>query len=181
MMQVNNFTFHPTGMDGLILIEPAVFKDERGSFMEVWHSGHFARAGITAEFVQDNESFSKQGVLRGLHFQRQHPQAKLVRVVSGEIYDVAVDLRPESATFQKWYGAVLSRENRKQLFIPAGFAHGFLVLSETALVQYKCSALYDPADEMGICWDDPKLSIQWPLQRIRELVLSPKDAAWPYL
>lgn len=180
-MQVNNFIFNQTSLAGLMLIEPAVFKDERGSFMELYHRGSFTAAGIDVSFVQDNESWSKQGVLRGLHYQQQHPQVKLVRAASGEIYDVAVDLRPESTTFRQWYGVILSSENRKQLFVPTGFAHGFLVLSETAVVQYKCSALYEPADEKGIRWDDPQLGIDWPLHRVSKLRLSSKDAGWPYL
>ena len=167
-----------TSLDGLLIIEPLVFEDERGYFLETHHHRRFQTAGIDCTFVQDNLSFSRKGILRGLHFQKTQPQAKLVQAVTGRIFDVAVDLRPGSATFGKWSGAILSEENKRQLFIPQGFAHGFCVLSEGAHVAYKCSDYYNPDDEGGILWSDPDIAIEWPL---KDPTLSEKDRQFAYL
>lgn len=178
-----------TGISGLWVIEPTVFEDARGYFMETFAERDFAEMGIKCKFVQDNQSASTKGVLRGLHFQKTHPQAKLVRVVSGKVWDVAVDLRPESATFGKYYGVELSAENKRQFFIPRGFAHGFVVLSETAEFVYKCDDFYTPGDEGGIIWNDAEIGINWPVDGIyhddgavlakTDLILSEKDQKWP--
>ncbi len=168
----------PTALDGLLIIEPRVFKDERGYFLETHHRLRFETADIDCIFVQDNLSFSKKGTLRGLHFQKTHPQAKLVQAVTGKIFDVGVDLRPGSDTFGKWSGVILSEENKRQLFIPEGFAHGFCVLSESAHVAYKCSDFYNPDDEGGILWSDPYIAIEWPL---KDPTLSEKDRQFGYL
>lgn len=164
----------PTEIPEVVVVEPRVFEDPRGFFMETYHRRQFAELGITAEFVQDNHSRSARGVLRGLHYQIEHPQGKLCRVVRGEIYDVAVDLRRSAATFGHWVGVSLSEQNRRQLYVPAGFAHGFVVLSEVAELLYKCTEFYWPQHERTICWDDPELGIDWP---VREPLLSPKDAS----
>jgi len=161
-----------TKIDGAKVIEPAVYADERGHFFQIFHAQQYAAAGLPSEFVQDNESLSKRNVLRGLHLQLRKPQGKLVAVVSGEIWDVAVDIRRESPTFGKWVGETLSEANRKQLYVPPGCAHGFCVLSEVAIVHYKCTDFYDPADEVGIAYDDPALGISWP---VTHPLLSPKD------
>ncbi len=158
---------------GLLIIEPKVFGDTRGFFLETWNRRRYGEAGLDVDFVQDNVSFSRRGILRGLHFQNPKPQGKLLQVLQGEVFDVAVDIRRSSPTFGKWHGLVLSGENKTQFYIPAGFAHGFVVLSETALFQYKCTELYSPQDEMAIRWDDPDLGIQWPL---KEPLLSDRDA-----
>ncbi len=158
---------------GLLIIEPKVFGDTRGFFLETWNRRRYGEAGLDVDFVQDNVSFSRRGILRGLHFQNPKPQGKLLQVLQGEVFDVAVDIRSSSPTFGKWHGLVLSGENKTQFYIPAGFAHGFVVLSETALFQYKCTELYSPQDEMAIRWDDPDLGIQWPL---KEPLLSDRDA-----
>ncbi|MEI6780816.1 MAG: dTDP-4-dehydrorhamnose 3,5-epimerase [Verrucomicrobiota bacterium] len=158
---------------GLLIIEPKVFGDTRGFFLETWNRRRYGEAGLDVDFVQDNVSFSRRGILRGLHFQNPKPQGKLLQVLQGEVFDVAVDIRRSSPTFGKWHGLVLSGENKTQFYIPAGFAHGFVVLSETALFQYKCTELYSPQDEMAIRWDDPDLGIQWPLT---EPLLSDRDA-----
>ncbi len=163
------------GIQGLCLIEPKVFGDDRGYFMETYNQRDYEEAGIDCAFVQDNQSASKKGVLRGLHYQIDHPQAKLVRVVSGEVYDVAVDLRKGSKTFGKWYGVILSADNKKTLFIPKDFAHGFLVLSDQAEFFYKVTDFYHPNDEGGIKWDDPDIGIDWPLEGIENIILSDKD------
>lgn len=163
-------------IEGLAVIEPMVFGDHRGYFMETYHEADYMKAGINAKFVQDNQSMSKKNVLRGLHYQKQYPQAKLMRVLSGEIFDVAVDLRKGSKTYGQWFGVVLSSENKKQLFIPEGFAHGFLVLSDTVEIAYKCSDFYHPEDEGGIRWDDPEIGIEWPLEAGCNPILSEKDA-----
>ena len=168
----------PTALKGLLIIEPIVFEDKRGYFLETHHQERFQSAGLNATFVQDNLSFSKKGTLRGLHFQITHPQAKLVQAVTGEIFDVAVDIRPESPTFGKWSGALLSEANKRQLFIPGGFAHGFCVLSESAHVVYKCSDYYSSEDEGGILWSDPVVAIDWP---VKDPTLSDKDQRYPYL
>lgn len=166
-------------IEGLKVITPKVFPDERGYFMETYNYNDFKAAGIPQIFVQDNQSASRRGVLRGLHFQKQYSQDKLVRVVNGEVFDVAVDLRDGSKTFGKWFGVVLSAENRKQFFIPRNFAHGFLVLSDYAEFCYKVTDFYHPNDEGGIRWDDPEIGVKWPLQEGVELILSDKDKVWP--
>ncbi len=170
------------GIKGLCVITPQVFGDRRGYFMETYNYNDFAAEGIDAIFVQDNQSASTKGVLRGLHFQIDHPQDKLVRVIKGEVYDVAVDLRPGSETYGKWYGLVLSEENKKQLYIPKDFAHGFLVLSDYAEFCYKVTDFYHPNDEGGIMWNDPDLGIDWPMPNgmvASELNLSDKDKVNP--
>ena len=164
--------FHPTALDGVVIVEPTVFPDDRGFFFETYHGAKYAAAGLPAAFVQDNQSFSKAKVLRGLHAQHRKPQGKLVRAVAGRIWDVAVDIRPGSKTFGKWVAEELSDENRLQLYVPPGYLHGFCVLSETARVLYKCTDLYLPKDEIGVRWDDPDLAIRWP---IPDPVLSKKD------
>lgn len=165
-----------TGLDGLLLLEPQVFGDARGFFMETWNAARFADAGIDANFVQDNHSRSAQGILRGLHYQVQHPQGKLVRVVRGAVFDVAVDLRRQSATFGQWYGVELSEENQRMLWVPPGFAHGFYVVSAVADFVYKCSDIYAPAHERTLRWDDPTLAIDWPIPAGVAPALSAKDA-----
>lgn len=166
-------------IEGLKVIEPKVFGDDRGYFFESYNYNDYAAAGITEQFVQDNQSASKKGVLRGLHFQKEFPQDKLVRVIRGEVFDVAVDLRKDSKTYGKWFGVVLSEENKKQFFIPKNFAHGFLVLSDYAEFAYKCTDFYHPNDEGGLIWNDPEIGIEWPLQEGVELVMSDKDQKWP--
>lgn len=163
-----------TPIKDLVVIEPKVFGDERGYFYEAYNKNTFHELGLDYDFVQDNQSFSRKGVLRGLHFQKEFPQAKLVRVIEGEVFDVAVDLRKDSPTFGKWYGVTLSGENKKMFMIPRGFAHGFLVLSETAVFSYKCDDFYHPNDEGGIIYNDPDIGIEWP-EVDCELVLSEKD------
>ena len=165
-------------IEGLCVIEPTVFKDERGYFMETYNENDNKEAGLNMKFVQDNQSMSVRGVLRGLHFQKQYPQGKLVRVVRGKVFDVAVDLREGSPTYKKWYGVELSDENKKQFYIPEGFAHGFLVLSDEAEFLYKCTDFYHPGDEGGIMWNDPEIGIEWPLDDGVELVISEKDMNW---
>ena len=162
----------------VLLIEPAVFTDARGFFMKTFHADKFARQGLPSSFLQDNHSRSVRGVLRGLHYQLHHPQGKLIRVVSGEVFDVAVDIRKGSPMFGKWVGALLSEENQRQLYVPPGFAHGFCTLSEQADFLYKCTDLYTPGDEYGIAWDDPDLAIAWP--RL-DYLLSDKDLENPTL
>lgn len=161
-----------TSIEGILIIEPKTFKDKRGFFMETYNQSRYNASGIKTTFVQDNLSYSLKNTLRGLHFQIKHPQAKLIQVISGEIFDVAVDLRPDSATFGKWTGIHLSDENRRQVFIPEGFAHGFCVLSEFALFYYKCSDFYVPGDEGGIIWSDPDIGIEWPVENP---IISEKD------
>jgi dTDP-4-dehydrorhamnose 3,5-epimerase len=158
-----------------MIIEPRVFGDNRGYFMETYNYNQFKEAGMDMVFVQDNQSKSKKGVLRGLHFQAKHPQGKLVRVLSGEVFDVGVDLRKGSPTFGKWHGVILSGENRKQFYVPEGFAHGFLVLSDEAEFAYKCTDFYRPEDEVGIIWNDPTIGIEWPLEGLGDIILSEKD------
>lgn len=169
--------FQPTTIPEVILIQPRVFEDERGFFMEVFHSKHFAAAGIDAEFVQDNHSGSRQGTLRGLHYQIRQPQGKLVRVIVGEVFDVAVDLRRSSPTFGRWVGHVLSAENKLQMWIPPGFAHGFYVLSLWAEVLYKTTDYYAPQWDRTLLWNDMDLGIAWPLINGQPPLLSPKDTA----
>ena len=168
-------------IEGLKVIEPTVFGDARGYFVETYHAADFKEAGIDCEFVQDNQSASRKGVLRGLHFQINYPQDKLVRVVNGEVFDVAVDLRQGSETFGKWFGVTLSAENKKQFFIPKGFAHGFVVLSEYAEFCYKVTDFYHPNDEGGLLWKDEKIGVKWPMPEgmtEEDLVLSDKDKVW---
>ena len=169
------------GIAGLKVIEPSVFGDARGYFMETYQYNDFKEAGIDCTFVQDNQSASKKGVLRGLHFQIHFPQDKLVRVINGEVFDVAVDLREGSETFGKWFGVLLSAENKKQFFIPKGFAHGFVVLSEYAEFFYKVTDFYHPNDEGGLLWNDPKIGVEWPIPEgttKQALILSDKDKVW---
>lgn len=172
-------TFNKTEIDGVYIIEPRVFGDSRGFFMETYNENEFRKNGLDYVFVQDNQSKSHKGVLRGLHFQKEHPQAKLVRVVEGEVFDVAVDLRKGSKTYGKWVGVVLSEENKKMFMIPRGFAHGFVVLSETAQFVYKCDDFYHPEDEGGIMYNDPDINIEWPYHS--EVELSEKDKKHPLL
>ena len=182
-----NFTFTTTSIEGVVIVDVKSYGDRRGYFMETYKRPDFVAGGIDCEFVQDNQSSSTRGVLRGMHFQIEHPQAKLVRVVRGTVFDVCVDLRPGSPTWGKWEGAVLSAENRRQFFIPRGFAHGFLVLSEEAEFCYKCDDVYRPGDEGGIMWDDPEVGIEWPALEgddafdPSKLVLSDKDKCHPPL
>ena len=165
-----------TRLPGVLLVEPKVFGDERGFFVETWHAGRYAEAGLPgfAGFVQDNLSFSRRGVLRGLHFQNPDQQGKLVYVLQGEVYDVAVDIRTGSPNFGEWVGATLSAENKRQIYIPEGFAHGFLVTSETALFAYKCTAPYNARAEATVSWNDPQIGIRWPVEAP---ILSEKDRA----
>lgn len=167
-----------TSIEGVCIIEPTVFGDNRGYFMETYSKPDFEEIGLNYNFVQDNQSKSKKGVLRGLHFQYTQPQGKLVRVISGEVFDVAVDLRKDSPTYGKWEGVLLSAENKKQFYIPEGFAHGFVVLSDTAEFTYKCTDFYKADDEGGIKWDDPEIGIDWPIDDIDEIILSEKDKLW---
>lgn len=166
-------------IEGLRVIEPKVFKDERGYFYESYNYNDYSAAGITQQFVQDNQSSSSKGVLRGLHFQKNYPQAKLVRVIRGEVFDVAVDLREDSGTYGKWFGLILSEENKKQLYVPKGFAHGFVVLSDYAEFAYKCTEFYHPGDEGGIVWNDPDIGIDWPIPKDMELKIIERDRNWP--
>ncbi len=168
-------------IEGLKVITPSVFGDERGYFMETYQQQDFKAAGIDVDFVQDNQSSSKKGVLRGLHFQINYPQDKLVRVVSGEVFDVAVDLREGSSTYGQWYGVLLSAENKKQFFIPKNFAHGFIVLSESAEFCYKCTDFYHANDEGGLLWCDPEIGVEWPMPEgmtKEDLIISDKDQKW---
>ncbi len=151
-----------TTLPGVVIIEPQVFQDDRGFFLETWHTRRYAEAGIEASFVQDNHSRSRKDTLRGLHFQRTRPQGKLVRVIEGEIFDVAADVTPDSPTYGQWVGVSLSADNFHQIYVPPGYAHGFCVVSEVAQVEYKCTDFYDPADEDGVMWNDPVLGIAWP-------------------
>jgi len=176
---MGQFTFTKTAIDGVLIIEAKRFGDARGYFMETYNEADFRRAGLHYTFVQDNQSSSTRGVLRGLHFQKTHPQAKLVRVLAGEVFDVAVDLRKGSATYGKYVGVVLSEKNNRQFLIPRGFAHGFLVLSETAQFAYKCDDFYHPEDEGGLLWCDPAIGIDWP--EVGLVKLSEKDRKNPTL
>ena len=167
-----------TAIPGVVVLEPKVFGDERGYFLETWSRQKYEAAGLPVVFVQDNVSFSRKGVLRGLHYQNPQSQGKLVQVMAGEVFDVAVDIRAGSPTFGRCVGEILSEKNHRQMYIPPGLAHGFCVLSETVLFAYKCTDTYNAAAEGGICWNDPDLGIDWP---IREPVLSPKDEKYPRL
>ena len=162
----------PTDLPGVLILEPIVHRDDRGFFLETYHEQRFAAAGIAGPFVQDNHSRSVKGTLRGLHAQVRRPQGKLVRAVEGEMFDVAVDIRRASATFGRWVGVRLSGENFRQLYVPPGFAHGFCVVSAQVHVEYKCTAFYDPADEISIAWDDPEIGIEWPIE---QPIVSAKD------
>lgn len=176
---MGKFSFQKTSIEGVIIVEPTAYGDSRGYFMETYQREDFIRGGIDVEFVQDNQSMSTRGVLRGLHFQKQFPQSKLVRCIRGEVFDVAVDLRDGSPTYGKWEGVVLSAENRRQFFIPKGFAHGFLVLSDEAEFVYKVDDFYHPNDEGGLMWNDPAIGIKWPIPEGMELLLSDKDKLHP--
>ena len=170
--------FATTELPGVLIIEPDVYRDGRGYFLETYHAEKYLAGGIDGPFVQDNQSLSVAGTLRGLHLQLQRPQAKLIHVIEGEIFDVAVDVRRGSPTFGQWAGETLTAENFKQMFVPAGFAHGFCVLSPFAQVEYKCTDLYDPAGELGVAWNDPALAIPWP---VSQPLLSKRDARHPTL
>lgn len=183
--QSGNFTFTKTSIEGVIVVDVKAYGDDRGYFMETYKKPDFVAGGIDVDFVQDNQSSSTKGVLRGLHFQINHPQSKLVRVVSGEVFDVAVDLREGSPTYGKWEGVILSAENKRQFFIPRGFAHGFLVLSDTAEFCYKCDDVYHPNDEGGLMWNDSAIGIKWPAMQgdaefdESKVILSDKDKVHP--
>ena len=175
---MGKITVETCHVEGLKIITPTVFGDSRGYFVETYNYNDFKAAGIPEVFVQDNQSASKKGVLRGLHFQKEYPQDKLVRVLRGEVFDVAVDLREGSATFGQWHGVLLSDENKKEFFIPKGFAHGFLVLSDYAEFAYKCTDFYHPNDEGGLLYNDPEIGVEWPIPEDMELILSEKDTKW---
>ena len=175
---MGKITVTPCDIEGLYVIEPTVFKDERGYFVETYNQNDMKEAGLDMVFVQDNQSMSTRGVLRGLHFQKQFPQGKLVRVVRGKVFDVAVDLRSDSKTYGKWFGVELSAENMKEFYIPEGFAHGFLVLSDEAEFCYKCTDFYHPGDEGGLAWNDPEIGVEWPLEEGVDLIISEKDQKW---
>jgi dTDP-4-dehydrorhamnose 3,5-epimerase len=168
----------PTELPGVLVVEPHVYRDGRGFFLETYHADRYREHGIPGPFVQDNHSRSTAGTLRGLHLQLERPQGKLIHVIDGEVFDVAVDVRRGSPTFGRWVGVVLSAENFKQCYVPPGFAHGFCVLSPIAQVEYKCTDIYDPTTEMGIAWNDPTLAIQWP---VAKPLLSDRDARLPTL
>lgn len=178
---MSNFSKIETGIEGLILIDVKKFGDERGYFKELYRRSDFIELGIPGEFVQENESYSKKNILRGLHFQTKHPQGKLVRVAVGSVYDVGVDLRKGSATYGKWYGTELSAENGRMLYLPEGFAHGYLVTSEEALFIYNTTEYYSPSSESGVIWNDPTISINWPIENINDLIISTKDLHLPCL
>jgi len=178
-MAVEKFKFIKTPIEGLFIIETKVFQDDRGFFVESYNLNEFASNRLPETFVQDNHSHSKKGVLRGLHFQQNHPQGKLVRVIRGKVFDVAVDLRKDSPTFGKWFGIELSEENHLQFYIPSGFAHGFLALEDVTDFLYKCTDFYYPDDELGIIWDDPTINICWPIDNIESMVISEKDRKLP--
>lgn len=176
---MSNFTFTETKIKGVYIIDVKTYGDHRGYFMETYKDTDFKEAGLDYTFVQDNQSSSRKGVLRGLHFQKNHPQAKLVRVLKGEVFDVAVDLRKGSETYGQWVGVLLSEENKRQFMIPRGFAHGFVVVSDYAEFAYKCDEVYHPEDEGGIIWNDPDINIEWP--EVGEVILSDKDCKNPRL
>ena len=168
----------PTKLPGVLVIEPRVFRDARGYFLETYNQATYDASGLSVRFVQDNLSYSVRGVLRGLHYQHPSAQGKLVSVLDGEVFDVAVDIRPDSPTFQQWFGVTLSSENCRQCYIPPGYAHGFVVTSDSAKVAYKCTALYQPSDEGSVAWNDPDIGIDWPVEAP---ILSPKDRDAPRL
>lgn len=175
---MGKITVETCEIEGLKVITPAVFGDERGYFVETYNYNDYKEAGIDQVFVQDNQSSSVKNVLRGLHFQINFPQDKLVRVIAGEVFDVAVDLRPGSATYGKWHGVILSAENKKQFFVPKNFAHGFVVLSDYAEFAYKCTDFYHPNDEGGLKFDDPDIGVEWPITPDTKLIMSDKDTKW---
>jgi dTDP-4-dehydrorhamnose 3,5-epimerase len=170
--------FLPTDLPDVIIVEPDVYQDDRGFFLETYHLRKYGDGGIPTVFVQDNQSRSVYGTIRGLHTQQRHPQGKLIRVIEGEIFDVAVDIRRGAPTFLRWVVITLSAQNFRQCYIPAGFAHGFCVTSQVAQIEYKCTDFYDPADELHVRWDDPDIGIKWPID---SPILSPKDRAASYL
>ena len=172
---MGKFIFSETKIKGLYVIEVKILGDERGYFMESYNEKDFRENGLDMRFVQDNESKSKKGVLRGMHFQTQHSQGKLVRVIKGEVYDVAVDLRKGSPTYGEWEGVILSENNKNMFYIPEGFAHGFLVLSDEAIFNYKCTDFYDPEHDGGLLWNDPIVNIKWPIENVEKVILSEKD------
>lgn len=174
---MSNFVFTETEIKDVYIIEVKTYGDNRGYFMETYKESDFKNAGLDYKFVQDNQSSSRKGVLRGLHFQKTYPQAKLVRVLSGEVFDIAVDLRKGSETYGQWVGVLLSAENKKQFMIPRGFAHGFVVVSDYAEFAYKCDELYHPEDEGGLLWNDPEIGVKWP--DVGEIILSEKDKRLP--
>ena len=175
------FTFEKTEIEGVIVATPHMFGDERGLLKKTYEKNIFAENGIVFTAIEELETTSKKGVLRGIHMQTKHSQGKLMRVVRGAIYDVAVDMRPGSATFGSWFGITLSEENKKMVYIPEGFAHGFLALEDDTLFSYLCGDRYDPESDGGIRWDDPHLAVSWPLDRVEHLIISDKDAALPTL
>lgn len=177
---MSNFIKTETGIKDLVIIDVKKFGDHRGYFKETYQKEAFEELGLSYNFVQENESYSKKNTLRGLHFQKKYPQGKLVRVISGSVYDVGVDLREGSPTYGKWYGVELSGENGKMFYIPEGFAHGFLVTSDEAIFTYKCTDYYHPEDEGGIIWNDPTLSIDWKVDDVSKLLISDKDNKLPY-
>lgn len=178
---MGNFKFIGTKIKDMYIIEPQVYGDSRGYFMETYNFSDFKQAGLDMEFVQDNQSKSKKGVLRGLHFQYEKQQGKLVRVIKGKVFDVGVDLRKDSPTYGQWEGVILSEENKKMFYLPEGFAHGFLVLSDEAEFTYKCTNFYSPENEGGLMWNDSEIDIEWPLENIDEIILSAKDKKWDIL
>jgi len=183
MSQINVIK-DPNGIKGLAVVEPTIHGDARGYFVETYNKNDMSEAGLLADFVQDNQSKSCQGVLRGLHFQKMYPQCKLVRVLSGSVYDVAVDLRPQSETYGKYYGIVISSDNFKQFIIPEGFAHGFLTLSSEAILAFKCTDFYHPNDDGGLVWNDTDVAVDWPFEQIggiENVILSEKDKLNPAL
>ena len=171
----------PTALNDVLIVESSVLRDDRGFFTEVFHAAKFAELGLPTEFVQDNHSRSRRNVLRGLHFQREHPQGKLVRPVSGSIFDVAVDLRKSSSSFGQWFGTTLHADDGRQLWIPPGFAHGFLVLSDEADVSYKCTTVYHAASDSAVLWNDSAIGVEWPIPSGERPLISAKDAAAPML
>jgi len=176
---MDKFKVIETPIKDLVIIETKIFKDDRGFFIESYNLRDFANLGINVNFVQDNHSFSRKGVIRALHFQLKHPQGKLVRVVSGKVFDVAVDLRVNSSTFGKWYGIELSGDNGLQFYIPLGFAHGLISLDDNTHFFYKCTEFYYPDDELSIIWNDTVLNIQWPANQVNEVIISDKDKKLP--
>ena len=176
---MEKFKVIETPIKGLFIMETKIYKDDRGFFIESYNKNEFSKLGLEVEFVQDNHSFSRKGVVRGLHFQFKHPQGKLVRVISGRVFDAAVDLRSNSLTFGKWYGVELSGDNGLQFYIPPGFAHGFISLQDNTHFFYKCTDIYYPEDELGIVWNDPSIGIEWPLDQLDEVIVSEKDKKLP--
>lgn len=176
--KMGKITVTTCDIEGLCIIEPTVFKDERGYFVETYNQNDMREAGLDMVFVQDNQSKSFKGVLRGLHFQKEYPQGKLVRVIQGSVFDVAVDLREHSKTFGKWFGVELSAENMKQFYVPKGFAHGYLVLSDEAEFCYKCTDFYHLGDEGGLLWNDPEIGVEWPIAEGMKVILNERDSHW---